>query len=213
MTPSTINIQPEITKMLIPLTPTIPSASGGKISYTQGYGQLSKAGATVQIGVTGTISIDLTIESLSKDFYRKTTDEVVNTVSSSIHNELKEKYLKEDYKNWWFALLAGGSQEKHTSDFYKNQQQSSVDIADTTCYHAISSNLSSYKQLYHVSGNFQIVGQSYIETTVYLFIETLTIQTTESSKILIPTQNTVVADADGNTGSALSPSKINIVPL
>lgn len=209
---STINIKPEITQMLIPLAPT-PSASAGKISYMQGYGQLSKAGATVQIGVIGNISIDLTIESLSKDFYRKTTDEVVNKVSSSIQTELKEKSLKEDYKNWWFAFLAGSSQDKHNSDFYKNYQQNTVDIADTTCYHTVSSNLSSYKQLYHVSGNFQIIGQSYIETTVYLFIETLTIQTSEGSKILIPTQNTVVADANGNTGSALSPSKINIVPL
>ncbi len=208
-----IQIVPEITKLLLPPQPSYLNASGQTISYTQGYGQLSKAGATVQIGVTGNLHIDLTIESLSKDFYRETTDKVINTVSESIRNELKEHCIKEDYKNWWFALFAGSSKEKQNSDYYRNQQQDNVTIADTTCYHAISSKMSSSKQQYHVSGDFQIVGQSYIPTTVYLFIETLMVTTQDGNTILIPTQNTVVADAEGNTGNASSPSKINIVPL
>ncbi len=73
--------------------------------------------------------------------------------------------------------------------------------------------MSSYKQQFHVSGDFQIVGQSYILTTAYLFIETLTIKTHKGTSILVLTTNTVVADAEGNTGSAYSPSKIKIVPL
>lgn len=206
-----IQIVPEITAILLPSKHI--DISGTNISYEQGYGQLSEAGATVQLGVTGNIYIDIMIESLSKDFYRETTDEVINVVSESVRDELKEHCIKEDYKSWWFALFAGGSTDKHSSDYYRNQQKDSVNIADTTCYHAISSKMSSYKQQYHVSGDFQIVGQSYIPTTVYLFIETLTVKTQEGTTILIPTQNTAVADKDGNTGSASTSSKINIVPL
>lgn len=189
------------------------NASGQTISYTQGYGQLSKAGATVQSGVTGHLHIDLTVESLSQQFYEETLKEITNTVSKDMHDQLREASSKKDYPNWWFAFLAGSSQSGHDSGYYRNQQSNTVTVADTKLFHSASSKMSSYKTQFHVSGDFDIVGQSYIPTTVYLFIETLTIQTSEGTSVVIPAPSTVVADAQGNVGAGTTQGKINITPL
>lgn len=187
--------------------------SGQTFSYIQGYGQLSKAGATVQLGVTGHLHIDLTVESLSHQFYEDMLKEIKNTVSRNVQDQLKEASSKKDYSSWWFAFLAGSSNAGHDSQYYRNQQCNTVTVADTKLFNSASSKMSSHKEQFHVSGDFDIVGQSYIPTTVFLFIETLTIQTSEGSSIVIPTQNTAVADAQGNTGAGTSTNKINITPL
>ena len=163
--------------------------------------------------MTGHLHIDLTVESLSHQFYEDTLKEITNTVSKSVHDQLQEASSKKDYSGWWFAFLAGGSNGGHDSQYYRNQQSNTVSVADTKLFNSASSKMSSHKERFHVSGDFDIVGQSYIPTTVYLFIETLTIQTSEGSSIVIPTQNTAVADAQGNTGSGTTKGKINITPL
>lgn len=209
-----VNILPEISKKFVSYENFLKQDVGSEsITYTQGYGQLSKAGATVQLGVTGHIEIDLIIKSLSKSFYEDTTNEIINTVSSSTAEELKEASSKNDCQSWWFAFLAGGSSGSHDSDYYRKQQNNTVTIADTKYFNAASSKMSSNEQNFRVSGTFDIVGQSYVPTTVYLFIETLNIQMADGTTIVIPTQNTAVADAQGQIGAGKMESKINIIPL
>lgn len=209
-----INILTEISKQFVSYENFLKQDVGAEsITYTQGYGQLSKAGATVQLGVTGHIEIDLIIKSLSQSFYNDTTNEIINTVSTSISEELKEASSKKDYKKWWFAFLAGGSTGSHDSDYYRKQQNSTVTIADTKYFNAASSKISSNEQNFRVYGTFDIVGQSYVPTTVYLFIETLNIKMNDGTTIVIPTQNTAVADKQGQLGVGQTESKLNIVPL
>lgn len=209
-----INILPELTQVFVPnLSDQSRDESSQTFTYKQGYGQLSRAGATVQLGVTGKLHIDLTIESLSQQFYEDTLKEITNTVSKSVHDELQEACSKKDYSSWWFAFLAAGSKSGHDSQYYRRQQSNTVTVDDTKFFNSASSKMSSHKEQFHVSGDFTIVGQSYLPTTVYLFIETLTVQTSEGTSIIIPTQNIAVADAQGNLGAGKTDEKLTILPL
>lgn len=209
-----INILPEINKILLPCENIVNQDVGQQtITYTQGYGQLSKAGATVQLGVTGHINIDLTIESLSENFYKDVTKEIKKTCSSSITQELEEESEKKDYRNWWFAFLAGSSKDSHDSSYYRRQQNNIVNIDDKNRFKSVTKKMSSNKQNFHVTGQFDIVGTSYVSTTVFLFIETLNIQLSDGTTMVIPTQNTAVADANGNVGGGSTKSKLTILPL
>ena len=211
-----INILPEIGRIWVPVSVAHTedsNVSGQHFSYQQGFGQLSRAGATVQIGVTGHIDVELTMKSLSEEFYQDTTNEITHTVSTSIAQELKETSSSKNYSSWWFAFLAGGSNNQHDSSYYRNMQSNTVNIDNTKYFNSASSKMSSHQQSFKISGKFDIVGQSYLPTTVFLFIETLTVQTSEGTSVVIPTQNTAVADASGNTGGGTTSSKLSITPL
>ncbi|MDR0944496.1 MAG: alpha-xenorhabdolysin family binary toxin subunit A [Ruminococcus sp.] len=190
------------------------SAAGGTVfSFEQGYGNLSKAGATVQIGVTGHVEIDLEITSLSEKFYTETTNDLQSTFTHETTSEMQRATENNDQQSWWFAFLAGGSSSHQTSSDISKQQNGEVTFTDSKVTNSATQNMEKNKQKFRVKGSFDIVGQSYIPTTVYLFIETLTIKTSDGQTILIPTQNVAAADANGNTGAGTPSGKLNITPI
>jgi hypothetical protein len=211
---SAISIMPEVSRAFRPLDETaLPGdAASSSISYQQGYGQLSKAGATVQSGVTGHISVNLKISSFSEEYYETSTKELTDTLTKETIDKMEEHRRNCDYSSWWFTFLAG-CDGRHDSDYYKNQQSTSVSIADTKVFSAVTKNMSSCKTDYEVRGEFDIVGQGFTPTTVFLFIETLTVRTSDGMTVIVPTTNTAVADEHGNTGVGTSGGKLNIVPL
>lgn len=205
-----LNILDLANPIFVPVEDARKDASGQTVSYTQGYGQLAKAGATVQQGVKGSIDVNLEIDSLKAEFYTETTKEVINSVTEEVKSELQEYSKEKNYKKWWFAFLAGASDSGHDSNYYEKQTSCNVTTADTKYINAATSKMSSYKQSYSVTGHFEIEGKSEIATTVYLFIEMLTVRTEDGTTILVPTNNVAVADKDGNTGCADAKGHINI---
>jgi hypothetical protein len=178
------------------------------VEFTSGYGSLSSAGATVQKGVTGHISVDLTITSYSEDSYQQVMNEITNTVSKDVHDQLQEHLKERDYGNWWTKLLGIGS--GHDVDHYKDEDHASVEITDTTIKNSLEKHMSGSSQSFSIKGEFDITGQSDIPTTVYLFIKTLQIQTSSGTTNVVSNQ-TAAADSQGNIQP--SSGKLNIITL
>ncbi|MDR3150042.1 MAG: hypothetical protein LBT88_08575 [Oscillospiraceae bacterium] len=60
------------------------------VEFTSGYGSISSGGVTVQKGVTGHITVDLTVTSYAEDSYQQVMYEITNTVSTDVRNQLEE---------------------------------------------------------------------------------------------------------------------------
>jgi hypothetical protein len=177
------------------------------VEFTSGYGSVSSAGATVQKGVTGHISVDLEIDSYSEDSYQQVISDITHTISADVRDQLEEHLRERDYGNWWTKLLGIGS--GHDVDHYKNEDHAKVEITNDTIKNSIEKHMSGSRQSFSVKGNFDITGQSDIPTTVYLFIKTLQIQTNGGTTNVISNQ-TAAADSQGNIQP--SSGKINILP-
>ncbi|MCL2018159.1 MAG: hypothetical protein FWG70_00235 [Oscillospiraceae bacterium] len=189
------------------------SADYKQIKFTNGYGSLSKAGCQVQLGVTGKVTIDLKITSLSERFYKEVTDKIVNEVKNETASELEERYKKTDKRDWWFSFFSGGSKDETSSETYKNSKSSSVDIASTTVFNAVKENLDRNLQEFSVKGTFKITGTSMIPTSVFLYIELLTITMSDGTQFLVPSEQTKIADDKGKQASAECEGEITITPL
>lgn len=179
-----------------------------KFEVSNGYGQISSAGATVQKGITGHVSISLTIRSFSESSYQATTKTITNTVKSQSADELEAHMQSRDYSSWWYTLLGMGSNK--SSDEYRKSTHSSATITENAIKDALEKNMSSNLEEFSVSGSFDIVGTSNIPTTVNLFIKTLTITTSDGNSIVVVSKETAAAD---NSGTIVpSSGTINIGP-
>lgn len=180
------------------------------ISFEHGYGQLSKAGAVVQEGVKGKVTIDLEIETYSSQAYQATTEEIKSEVDSHVYEHLQETEHSQNYSSWWFWLFSSSGKDY---EHYKNETQDSVSISNQSITHALTNNFSENKQTFHVTGEFTVEGTSKIPTTVYLFIETLHITTKDGSTTTVISSTPVAADSNGDTSSVKTDGKLNIIPL
>ncbi|MDR0944494.1 MAG: hypothetical protein LBM41_08205 [Ruminococcus sp.] len=182
-------------------------------SFEQGYARISKAGVIAQVGEVGHDEIDLEIISLSEKFYSDTMEQLGDTFSNETTSEMQRAIDNGDWKSWWFAFLAGGSSSYQTGSDISSQRGGEVNFLSRKVFNFTTQNMEKYKQKFRINGSFDIVGKAYFPITVYLFIETLTIKTSDGQTIIIPTENVTAADANGQTGSATSSGKLNIIPM
>jgi hypothetical protein len=189
------------------------NTSGQTFSFEQGYANISKAGTVVQVGVIGHNEVDLEITSLSEKFYSDITSDVQNTFSHETTSEMQTAIENSDRKSWWFAFLAGGSSGHQSGSDISSQHNGEVTFTDSKVFNSATQRMEKYKQKFRLKGVFDIAGRSYIPMTVYLFIETLTIKTSDGQTIIVPTNNVSAADALGNTGAATLSGKLNIIPV
>lgn len=186
------------------------SSKYSSITFQHGYGQLSKAGAVVQKGVKGTVTIDLEIESYSSQAYQATTDEIKSEVDTQIYNHLQETEHSQNYSSWWFWLFSSSGKDY---EHYKDETQDTVSINNQSITDSLTNNFSENRQTFRVTGEFTVEGTSMIPTTVYLFIETLNITTKDGSTTTVISSTPVAADADGNTSNVKTDGKLNIIPI
>lgn len=209
---STISFKQPVTN-INKSTPGSEQSDYSKISFTHGYGQLSKVGATVQKGVKGYVDISLSITTFSDEFYHAVTKEVSKFLDRETTQKLNESTNSNNHSDWWCAIFAGGSNSHNDYQHYKDAKDGVVEFNNSKITDSITENIKGSRQEYKVNGHFDIVGTSNIPTTVYLFIETLTITTADGSTTLVVNSEPVVADAQGNTGKAETSGKLNIIPL
>lgn len=188
------------------------STDYSSFEFRHGYGTLYKAGASVGKGVTAKVKVDLCVSTFTEDSYEVTTNEMKNVLDSSITEHLRETTSQSNHADWWFWLFSNSS-----SDYqhHKDAHTETVNTTDTTVSNSIKKNFSNNKQDYHITGEFEIVGESVIPTTAYLFVEMLQITTKDGNTTTVINSSPIAADANGDTSKvSTDPSqKLNILPL
>ena len=193
------------------------AVAGENVDYstfelTHGYGQLIKAGAVIQKGVTGTLTVDLKIRSFKETSYKAATDSVRTHMDEKIVEHLDECEKKKNHADWWFWFHSNSESEY---EHHKNQNKETITDKDQEKTHALEESFGTDSQEYHVSGTFQVEGQSTIPTTVFLFVEMLTITTSNGQSQHVINSTPIAADGDGDTSAAKvkDGEKLNIVAL
>lgn len=184
-----------------------------KVSFTHGYGQLSKAGVTVQKGIRGSVDVSLKISTYSEDFYSAVTKDISTLVTKDVSSKLEENIKSKNSANWWFAIFAGGNNSNKDYQYYKDSKESSVQFGNSKIVDSLNTHSKDSMGEFEVKGHFEIIGTSNIPTTAYLFIETLTIKTTDGSTMTVVNSEPVAADKDGDKKGLETSGKLNIIPL
>lgn len=182
-----------------------------KISYTHGYGLLSKAGCVVMQGVTGEVNISLEVTTYDSSAYEQVTNEIEQYVKTDTYNHLTESEHKRNYNDWFFWLFSDAS-----SDYqhYKDSSSESVTINNQKVTNTMDQKFSENRKTMKVNGTFKVTGNTIQPTEVYLYIETLNIKTADGQTTTIINSDPVIADKDGNTDVGnVTDGKLHIVPI
>lgn len=182
-----------------------------KIQFEHGYGQLSKAGCVVMQGVTGEVNISLEVSTYDSEAYKETSKEIKQYIKTETYDHLEECEREQNYNDWFFWLFSdSGKDYQH----YKDETNDTVEINDQKVTDIMDKKFSESKKNMKVSGTFQVTGNRAMPTEVYLYIETLNIQTADGQTTTIINSDPVVADKDGDTSAAtINSGKLHIVPI
>lgn len=193
-------------------------AAAGEISdysdfkITHGYGKLIRAGVTVQKGVKATLEVSIRLTSYKQSSYAAATDTVRNHLDKNIVEHLDECEQRSDHADWWLWFHSSSESEY---EHHKEQTSEQIVNTDETKIKALDQSFSGDTQEYEVKGTFEVEGLSMIPTTAFLFVEMLTITTSEGKSMNVIDSTAVAASEDGDTSKAKidgSP-KLNIVPM
>lgn len=193
-------------------------AAAGEISsysdfkITHGYGKLIRAGVTVQKGVKATLEVSIKLTSYQESSYTAATDTVRTHLDKNIVEHLDECEKKSDHADWWLWFHSSSESEY---EHHKKQTSEEIVNTDETKIKALDQSFSGSAQEYEVKGTFEVEGLSMIPTTAFLFVEMLTITTSEGKSMNVIDSNAVAATEDGDTSKAKidgSP-KLDILPL
>lgn len=179
---------------------------------THGYGKLIRVGATVQKGTKTKLQVLIKFTSYKKNSYKAATDRVREHVEKNIVEHLDECERENNQADWWLWFHSSSE-----SDYEHHKQQTSEEIVDSDeeKVKALEDNFSDETQDYEVSGEFEVEGLSMIPTTAYLFVEMLTITTSEGKSMNVIDSAAVAATEDGDTSKVKIDGnpKLNILAL
>ena len=158
---------------------------------TNGYGLISKAGVSVQRGITAYLQVDMNVKTLTQ-----------NTVTSWLKDN-KSSFTNEQWSSvssgfdacGAFGWLFGGS-----AGYYRN--------TDNKQMHAQTSEQQGFLKSLHqqqetdvnIKGSLDAVGTSFIPVEGFVFVEVTTITFDDNTSLnVINTSNSTVANSSGNT--------------
>lgn len=183
---------------------------------SNGYGLVTRAGVSVQRGVTAHVDVKFTIDTVTNNSFKQWLDSQKHNFSKEEWHTLEENYAAGGFLGGVltgaFGLLFGGGTYNH----YKNAHDKTVE-ADSTEKQGFFKSLSQVQtSLVTIQGSIDAVGTSFIPVEGYVFVETTTIEFNDGKTLtVVNSSSPVVADSTGDTSkiSTQPNQKLNIVPI
>lgn len=184
-------------------------------TVTNGHGRCYGVEATVQIGTSVELDVDLRVKALSIDHFREWQSRAQQYFSSSSWSYLQEHYSGSGRAGGFFGGCFGSIYARGQYDHYKNRSDSYQSSGSQTEEGFAKSVYSLDNSDLHVTGKVTAIGQSYVPVSVSVYINLTRIEFADGKVITaIDTRNPAVADANGRTGGAAAqPTDLNAVAL
>lgn len=181
------------------------------IDVSHGHGRLIRAGVTVQKGIKGKVTVDMTFTSFKDISYTAATDEVRTHLDEKVVEHLDECERQKNHSDWWLWFHSNNESEY---EHHKQQNKETIKDTDEKRIQALEKSFTHETQQYHVTGEFEVEGLSMIPTTAYLFVEMLSLKIGSETTTVI-NSNAVAATEDGDTSDVKidGDAKLNILPL
>jgi hypothetical protein len=187
--------------------------STAKIS--NGYGLLTKAGVSVQRGITATMHVEFIIDTVSNNSFKEWMDSQKHMYSNEQWHTLEENYSAGGFLGGvlggCFGFAFGGGTYNH----YKNSHDKEVEADSSDKQGFLKSLNQVQRSKVTIKGDITATGTSFIPVEGFVFVETTTIQFNDGSSLtVVNTSNPVVAQQDGNTqGLTGGGQQLNVVPI
>lgn len=184
-------------------------------TITNGHGRCYGVEASVQIGTSVELEIDLRVKAISIDHFREWQSKAEQYFSRSSWSTLREHYSGSGRAGGFFGGCFGSVYARGRYDHYKNRSDSYRSNGSQrqegfakSVYNLDNSDL-------HVTGKVTAVGQSYVPVTVSVYINLTRIEFADGKVITaFDTKNPAIADANGRTGGAVArPTDLNAISL
>ncbi len=193
---------------------TAPPSAVYQTGYVEnGYGSAFTAGVTVQIGGTGVLNFDFTVNAISYESFNKWHSTASQYLSTSSWSYLNEHYDASAEAGGFFggffgAAYANGNYNhyKNTGDSFQSNGTQTQDGAAQSVYNLTNSTL-------HITGQLTVVGQSYIPVTATGYIQVTKITFSDQHTLYaVDAKNPIAADQNGDTSGVVSkPTTLHIV--
>lgn len=206
----------KLTKMPIMAAVSNEEVQGTTFTYSTGFGQLTKAGATVQKGATVTAHVDITMNVVTNEQTQSWYNENKNIYTTEQRSEIESHLKESNTSSAWWAIFAHGASGNHSQDEWKNDHTLNVNTTDSQQTAVVDSLNKLDAKKVKVSGDIKITGYSYLPTTAFIFAQMSTVTFSDGTQAqVINGSDPVAADRSGDTSSAKTDAgqKLNIVPI
>jgi hypothetical protein len=188
---------------------------GVQYTYTNGYGQMTKAGVTVQKGATAQADVNITMKAVTAEASQKWFDENKDVFSRSQQDTIKGHFDKQNSASGWNAIFAWGAKGSESQNYFQNADHQSENTTTAAQTKLVESASTLLDQKVQVTGTVSITGESMFSTTAFVFAQISTIQFADGTTISVINQSDpVAADSNGSTsGASAKPATLKVVPL
>ena len=191
----------------------LEKTTGTTYTYTNGYGQITKAGAQVQRGATVTAHVEiemlLVTNETTQSWFKENKHVFTNDQQSTIQRHLDAS----NTASGWNAIFAWGASSSSNENFFQNANAKQVTTDTNSQTDVVKSAQKLQASKVKVTGDVSIVGVSMLPTQAFVFAQISTITFDDGTSMQVINQsNPVAADSNGDTGVAdAKPTKLNIV--
>lgn len=183
--------------------------------YSNGYGQLTKAGVTAQRGGEATADVDISMHIVTLEQSQAWFHEHSELFDAEQQSTIKGHFDEENTASAWNAIFAWGATNHSDRNYFQNAHNKSIQTTNDRQSNFVKSVSQLKDQAVQVTGHVKMVGTSFIPTTAFVFAQVSTIRFEDGSKMHVLNQsNPIGADQNGNTGSVdTTPTRLHIEPI
>lgn len=183
--------------------------------YTNGYGQLTKAGVTVERGGEATADVDILMHIVTSEHSLAWFHENSDLFTSEQQNTIMGHFDKKNTASAWNAIFAWGATDSSDQNYFHNAHNKFTQTHTEKESNFVKSVSKLKNEAVSVTGHVEMVGTSFIPTTAYVFAQVSTIRFENGSKMHVLNQSDpVCADKNGDTGGVdTKPARLHIEPI
>lgn len=171
-----------------------------EIHVQRGKGKLVQGGARISRGVTGSLTVDIKVHTISQENFKEIVNQVTRNYKSEHHEELEQHSRQNTSRTSWLLGLFGVA-SGNSYDNYQNQKSFTASLEDTVLRNSVKEIFNKAEEECTVTGSFTMVGMG-TETTATVFAEIMVIESADrKEKIQIVSDRATVGDINTWSGA------------
>ncbi len=192
------------------------TTTGTTYTYTNGYGQMTKAGVQVQKGATASATVDITMLLVTNETTQSWFNQHKSVYTQSQQDTIQGHLDLSNTASGWNAIFAWGASSASNENYFQNANHQAEQTNTQSQTDVVSSASKLQANKVHVTGSVQITGVSMLPTQAFVFAQISTIQFADGTSIQVINQSDpVAANSSGDTsGIDTNPGqKLNVVKV
>ncbi|CAL2103542.1 conserved protein of unknown function [Tenacibaculum sp. 190130A14a] len=177
-----------------------------KVKITNGYGLISKAGVSVQRGITAHLHVDMNTKTLTENTVKSWLEDNKSSFTQEQWSSVSQGFSASGAFGWLFGGSAG---------YYRNTNNKIAKAQTEQQKGFLKSLYQQQETNVNIHGTLDAVGTSFIPVEGFVFVEVTTITFDDNTSLnVINSSNSTVADSSGSTnGIEKTGGNLNVVPL